>query len=488
MRTERERNCGLDTSGLRVAWQRSEGCLGLRRGPGDRHRRSVALHHKSDTPVALPQGLGVLVLCWAAGLAAGEPWGSGAAGLPGGLRAVAAHFGPGAAPRLALDIWVARAQKVAPWAVVGRPLATKCHAGVLAIAVSGSSAPGVCRGSRCSASADAKLPVRGQLGPGGAADGPPRAAVGPAFDALAALRAVPECSSSCSVSGVSGRFWQGSPPAAGPHVRLGDGFTAFLAWGRLSVSLLCLAGHSAVSEEAPPRTVGPGAVRGEPASEGFECLRQGFARLMGVAHGRPDVAVPQGISGPEVLSKWVREGERHLRDVFHRAARMAPSVVLMDELDAIAGSRASDDARHLRELVSQLLVLLDGLEDRGRVLVIGTTNRPEDIDPAILRPGRIDRKVYLGPPNAKGRAALFAKLLARMPVAEDVRPEALAALTAGFTGAQIEHIVNEAGLLAVKEAIAGQLPTDGVRVSMRHFRHVIVGGVESLGLRRGRNG
>ena len=194
------------------------------------------------------------------------------------------------------------------------------------------------------------------------------------------------------------------------------------------------------------------------------------------------------ISGPEVLSKWVGEGEQRLREVFQRAARLAPSVVLMDELDSIAGSRASDDARHLRELVSQLLVLLDGLGDRGRVLVIGTTNRPEDIDPAILRPGRIGRKVCLGPPNAKGRAALFAKLLARMPVAADVRPDALAARTAGFTGAQIEHAVNEAGLLAVKEAVVHQLAADSVRVSMEHFQHAIMGGGQSLGTRGGRSG
>jgi len=162
-----------------------------------------------------------------------------------------------------------------------------------------------------------------------------------------------------------------------------------------------------------------------------------------------------------------------LRDVFQRAARLAPSVVLMDELDSIAGSRDAADSRHLREIVSQLLVLLDGLEDRGRVLVIGTTNRPEDIDPAILRPGRVDRKVYLGPPNAKGRAALFTKLLSHMPVAEDVHPDALAAVTAGFTCALIEHIVNEAGLLAVKETLAQQLPADAARVCRDHFLRAI---------------
>jgi transitional endoplasmic reticulum ATPase len=181
------------------------------------------------------------------------------------------------------------------------------------------------------------------------------------------------------------------------------------------------------------------------------------------------------IAGPEVLSKWVGEGERRLREVFERAACLAPSVVLMDELDAIAGSRDAADSRHLRQVVSQLLVLLDGIEDRGRVLVIGTTNRPEDIDPAILRPGRIDRRVYLGPPDRTGRAALFAKLLARMPLAEDVRPEALAARAAGFTGAQVEHIVNEAGLLAVKEALARepQGPAETVSVRPGHFLRAI---------------
>jgi len=179
------------------------------------------------------------------------------------------------------------------------------------------------------------------------------------------------------------------------------------------------------------------------------------------------------ISGPEVLSKWVGEGEQRLREVFQRAARLAPSVVLMDELDAIAGSRDAADARHLRELVSQLLVLLDGIEERGRVLVIGTTNRPEDIDPAILRPGRIDRKVCLGPPDARGRAALFSKLIARMPVANDVLADDLAARTPGLSGAQIEHVVNEAGLLAVKETLTQQLPTDAARVCPGHFLQAI---------------
>jgi len=191
------------------------------------------------------------------------------------------------------------------------------------------------------------------------------------------------------------------------------------------------------------------------------------------------------IAGPEVLSKWVGEGERRLRDVFQRAASLAPSVVLMDECDAIAGSREAADSRHLRELVSQLLVLLDGIEGRGHVLVIATTNRPQDVDPAILRPGRIDRRVYLGPPDRRGRAALFAKLLGRMPVAESVRPDHLASLTGVLSGAQIEHVANEAGLLAVKEALVRQLPAEAVRVQPDHFLRAIAG----LGrIRRSRDG
>jgi len=189
------------------------------------------------------------------------------------------------------------------------------------------------------------------------------------------------------------------------------------------------------------------------------------------------------IAGPEVLSKWVGEGERRLREVFGRAAHLAPSVVLMDELDAIAGSREAGESRHLRELVSQLLVLLDGLEDRGRVLVIATTNRPQDIDPAILRPGRIDRRVYLGPPDRRGRATLFAKLLGRMPVADDVRPDHLASVTSGLSGAQIEHVANEAGLLAVKEALVSHRPAADVRVRQAHFVRAIasIGGMGCRG-------
>ncbi len=179
------------------------------------------------------------------------------------------------------------------------------------------------------------------------------------------------------------------------------------------------------------------------------------------------------ICGPEVLCKWLGESERMLRETFARAAQLAPSVIIMDEVDAVAGSRSQPNAPYLREIVSQLLVLMDGLSERGRILIIATTNLPNCLDPAILRPGRIDRRVFMGPPDKAGREALLAKLLSRMPVAEDVRPDTLANLTSGFSGAEIEHLVNEAGLLAVKKAIAQNIPADTVRISANHFRQAI---------------
>jgi transitional endoplasmic reticulum ATPase len=162
-----------------------------------------------------------------------------------------------------------------------------------------------------------------------------------------------------------------------------------------------------------------------------------------------------------------------LREMFNQAARLAPSVIIMDEIDAIAGSRDSIDFPHLRDVISQLLVLMDGLADRGKILVIATTNCPDHIDPAILRPGRIDRQVFMGQPNRDGRTALFRKLLSRIPVHKDVHIDNLAAITNGFSCAEIEHVTNEAGLLAVKEAIAQNIPAEVVQITAKHFLNAI---------------
>jgi transitional endoplasmic reticulum ATPase len=175
------------------------------------------------------------------------------------------------------------------------------------------------------------------------------------------------------------------------------------------------------------------------------------------------------ISGPEILSKWLGESEQNLRDIFERAARYVPSVIIIDEVDSLAGTRESENLGCLRQVVSQLLVLMDGLSDRGRVLIIATTNCPNSIDSAIMRPGRIDRKIFMGLPDKRGRGALWEKLLSRMSVDVGISLNTLADMTDTFSGAEIEHTANEAGILAVKEAIKNQTSTESLRISQEHF-------------------
>jgi transitional endoplasmic reticulum ATPase len=182
------------------------------------------------------------------------------------------------------------------------------------------------------------------------------------------------------------------------------------------------------------------------------------------------------VSGPEVLSKWVGEAEERMRAIFERARKLAPSMILFDEIDAVASARSLAEGHHQKTLVSQLLVLLDGLEDRGRIFVIGTTNRPDDIDPALRRPGRFDRAIFMGPPGFEGRAAIFAKHMAMMRVRSDVDHLELARLTPGFSGGQIELACREAGMACVKEAVRDSTPLDAVEVGMVHF----IGAIERI--------
>jgi len=179
------------------------------------------------------------------------------------------------------------------------------------------------------------------------------------------------------------------------------------------------------------------------------------------------------VSGPEVLSKWVGEAEERMRAIFDRARKLTPSVILFDEIDAVASARSLAEGYHHKTLVSQLLVLLDGLEDRGRIFVIGTTNRPDDIDPALRRPGRFDRMIHMGPPSEEGRAAIFAKHMAGMKVRSDVDPHELARLTPGVSGAQIELACREAAMACIKETVRNHTPLDSVEVRMDHFEKAI---------------
>ena len=183
------------------------------------------------------------------------------------------------------------------------------------------------------------------------------------------------------------------------------------------------------------------------------------------------------VSGPSLLSKWVGETEAALRSIFERAREHAPSIVLFDEIDCLGMSRAAADAHHQKSMVTQLLALLDGLEERGQVFVLATTNRQEDIDPALRRPGRFDQIVWMGPPDEQGRKAIFLHHMEGLKLAEDIDRDLLsaklAAATPGFTGADIAYTCQRAALLCVKEASVAPEPAIGLAVTAEHFRAAI---------------
>jgi transitional endoplasmic reticulum ATPase len=180
------------------------------------------------------------------------------------------------------------------------------------------------------------------------------------------------------------------------------------------------------------------------------------------------------VSGPALLSKWVGDTEAALRAVFERAKALAPSVILFDEIDCLAGSRASADAQYQKSIVTQLLALLDGIESRGQVFVIATTNRPEDIDLALRRPGRFDQTVTMGPPDAAGREAIFLHHMQGLVLADGVDRATLAGelavATSGYTGADIAFACRQAAVLCVKQAATAQPQPADLAISADHFR------------------
>ena len=170
------------------------------------------------------------------------------------------------------------------------------------------------------------------------------------------------------------------------------------------------------------------------------------------------------ISGPEILSQWVGGSEAHLRQVFARARVHQPAVILIDELDALAGRRDGRHPPHQTQLVAQLLVLLDGLDARGQVVVLATTNRLAAIDPAIRRPGRFDAHIAVPVPDCGGRLAILQRH-APPGLAEAPRRLAqLAARTAGWSGAELAALCRAAGVEAIKRAVAAAQPAEAVRV------------------------
>jgi transitional endoplasmic reticulum ATPase len=156
------------------------------------------------------------------------------------------------------------------------------------------------------------------------------------------------------------------------------------------------------------------------------------------------------ISGPEIMSKYYGESEEQLRDVFEEATESAPAIVFMDELDSIAPKREEAGGDVERRVVAQLLSLMDGLEERGEVVVIGATNRVDAIDPALRRGGRFDREIEVGVPDRDGRKEILQVHTRNMPLADEIDLDAYAENTHGFVGADLESLAKESAMHALR--------------------------------------
>lgn len=180
------------------------------------------------------------------------------------------------------------------------------------------------------------------------------------------------------------------------------------------------------------------------------------------------------VKGPEFISKWVGESEKAVRETFRKAKQSAPCIIFFDEIDSITPSRGTGSDSHVTSVVSQMLSEIDGLEELHNITVIAATNRPDMIDPALLRPGRFDRLVYVAPPDEKSRHKIFKIHLEGKPLGNDVDLDKLSDNTEGFTGADIASVCNEATMLAIREYVNSGKSTDEdsikeLKVGYHHF-------------------
>jgi len=187
------------------------------------------------------------------------------------------------------------------------------------------------------------------------------------------------------------------------------------------------------------------------------------------------------ISGPEVVSKFYGESEERLRHIFEEAAKAAPSIIFIDEIDSIAPKREEVSGDMERRLVAQLLALMDGLSSRGEVVVIGATNRPNALDPALRRGGRFDREVEIGIPSKTGRLEILYVHTRGMPLDESLDLMEIAEATHGFVGADLYALCKEAAMhtlervlpdLDVKDDIPAEV-VEGLRVTREDFHQAL---------------
>ncbi|MFA4701050.1 CDC48 family AAA ATPase [Pyrococcus kukulkanii] len=169
------------------------------------------------------------------------------------------------------------------------------------------------------------------------------------------------------------------------------------------------------------------------------------------------------VRGPEILSKWVGESEKNIREIFRKARQAAPTVIFIDEIDAIAPRRGTDVNRVTDRIINQLLTEMDGLVENSGVVVIAATNRPDIIDPALLRPGRFDRLILVPAPDEKARLEIFKVHTRNMPLAKDVDLKELAKRTEGYTGADIAAVCREAAMIAMRRALEQGILKEGMK-------------------------
>ncbi|MFA5993178.1 MAG: CDC48 family AAA ATPase [Candidatus Pacearchaeota archaeon] len=159
------------------------------------------------------------------------------------------------------------------------------------------------------------------------------------------------------------------------------------------------------------------------------------------------------LNGPEIMSKFYGESEKKIRDIFNEAEKAAPAIIFIDEIDAVAPKREDVQGEVERRVVSQLLTMMDGLKTRGKVVVIGATNRPNSLDPALRRPGRFDREVEINAPDKEGRLAILKIHTRNMPLTKSVKLEDLAAITHGFVGADLSSLAKEAAMSVLRRVL-----------------------------------
>jgi transitional endoplasmic reticulum ATPase len=159
------------------------------------------------------------------------------------------------------------------------------------------------------------------------------------------------------------------------------------------------------------------------------------------------------LNGPEIMSKFYGESEKKIRDIFEEAEKTAPTIIFIDEIDAIAPKREEVTGEVERRVVSQLLTMMDGLKSRGKVIVVAATNRVNAVDPALRRPGRFDREIEINVPSKKGRLAILKIHTRGMPLSRDVKLEEIASITHGFVGADIEALAKEAAMGVLRKLL-----------------------------------